>query len=562
MPKLTGSHVLLRSLKLEGVDTIFTIVGDTILPLVDACADEGMRLVDTRHEAAAMHMADGWARITGRPGVVLVTGGPGFANAISALPNIYTSESPVVLLTGSAELPEKGMYAFQEIDQVGLASPVTKGSWLIHDASRIPDMAATAFRTALSGRPGPVCLTMPIDIQEQERSEEDLPKYGPSSYRSPGKPQGDPYMVKQAVELLANAKRPVVVAANAARYSLNPSTLRDFIEHLGIPVFTVEQARGMISDDHPLCFGYGDAALNAAARRFRESDVVVLLGKRLDHRYRYGSPPYFSAEAKIIQVDPSPDEIGKNRGVSLGIQGDIGAVVTQMLAEAQAQGAKAGDISPWLEQLESDAHGWREHLDSFNGDETPLHPISVYSEVEPLIGEDDVIIIDGGDYVQWGRCYLKARKLGHWMRLGPLSQLGCGLPYALGAKLARPQSNVFLFMGDGSIGFYLMEYDTAVRFNLNITTVLGNDSTWGIDKNFQLAYYGRAVNTDLRYVAYEQLVSTLGGHGETVSRREEIAPALGRALGSGKPSLLNVVIGSHQSPLADAMVARKTAQRS
>ena len=235
MPKLTGSHVLLRSLKLEGVDTIFTIVGDTILPLVDACADEGMRLVDTRHEAAAMHMADGWARITGKPGVVLVTGGPGFANAISALPNIYTSESPVVLLTGSAELPEKGMYAFQEIDQVSLASPVTKGSWLIHDASRIPDMAATAFRTALSGRPGPVSLTMPIDIQEQERSEEDLPKYGPSAYRSPGRPQGDPDMVKQAVELLANAKRPVVVAANAARYSLNPSTLRDFVEHMGGP---------------------------------------------------------------------------------------------------------------------------------------------------------------------------------------------------------------------------------------------------------------------------------------------------------------------------------------
>ena len=211
MPTLNGGHLFVRCLKQEGIQKVFTIVGDTILPLVDAAADEGIEFIDTRHEGAAMHMADGYARITGRPAVAMFTGGPGFSNAISGLPAIYTSESPVIFVAGAAELPEKGMTTFQEIDQVSMAAPVTKGSWLIHDRRRIPEYVATAFRTAMSGRPGPVHLTLPIDIQEQTVSEEELPPYLPREYRNMGRPQGDSSLIDEAASLLSNAQRPVIV---------------------------------------------------------------------------------------------------------------------------------------------------------------------------------------------------------------------------------------------------------------------------------------------------------------------------------------------------------------
>ena len=328
MPELNGGHLFIRCLKQEGVQKVFTIVGDTILPLVDAAADEGIEFIDARHEGAAMHMADGYARITGQPSVALFTGGPGFANAISGLPAIYTSESPVIFVAGCAELPEKGQATFQEIDQVAMAAPVSKGSWLIHEKNRIPEFVATAFRTAMSGRPGPVHLTLPIDLQEAPISEEDLPPYLPHEYRSMGRPQGDPALIEQAANLLANAQRPVIIVGNPARYSVEPAQLEALAEAYGIPIFTVEQARGLIDDLHPLCFGYADGALNRTARKFREADVVLLLGKRLDHRYRYGG--IFDADAKLIQADPSPAEIGRNRGVAVGLLGDLGAIVDQL----------------------------------------------------------------------------------------------------------------------------------------------------------------------------------------------------------------------------------------
>lgn len=556
MAKLTGSHLFIRCLKLEGVQKVFTIVGDTILPLVDAAVDEGIDFIDTRHEGAAMHMADGYARITGQPAVAMFTGGPGFSNAISALPAIYTSESPVVFIAGCGELPEKGMAGFQEIDQTSMAAPATKGSWLVHDQRRIPEFVATAFRTATSGRPGPVHLTLPINLQEQEITEDDLPHYLPREYRHMGRAQGDPSLIQEAASLLRQAKRPVIIVGNPARYSVSPEQLAALAETAGIPVFTVEQARGLLDDDHPFCFGYADGALNGAARRFRVADVVLLLGKRMDHRYRYGQPPFFSPTAKIIQADPAAAEIGRNRGVAVGLLGDLGAIAEQLTA-AIANGAKP-DISPWLSQLKQDRKAWLDDLRARATAESLLHPMDVYTRIEPLIDRDTFIVLDGGDYVQWGRSYLKAHQPGHFLRLGPLSHLGAGIPYGMAAKLAHPASKVLVFIGDGSFGFYSMEYDTCIRHNLPITTVLGNDATWGIDKTFQLAYFNRAVGTDLRFVRYDKVVEAIGGYAEHVEKPEEVAPAVERALSSGRPSLVNVIVRSGASPLAEAMINRRT----
>jgi len=558
MPKLTGAHLFVRCLKQEGIQKVFTIVGDTILPLVDAAADEGIEFIDTRHEGAAMHMADGYARITGQPAVGIFTGGPGFANAISALPAIYTSESPVIFIAGSAELPEKGMATFQEINQVEMAAPVSKGSWLIHDLTRIPEYVATAFRTAMSGRPGPVHLTLPIDIQEQEISEEELPPYLPQEYRNQGRPMGDQALIGQAASLLRQAQRPVIIAGNPARYSVSPEQLQALAETTGIPVFTVEQARGLLDDEHPLCFGYADGALNPAARRFREADVVLLLGKRLDHRYRYGQ--IFGANAKIIQADASPAEIGRNRGVAVGLLGDLGAIVDQIVDQFTGAAGKlpAGGIAQWLDQLRADRAGWTDSLKARATGEQPMHPLDVFTRIEHLIDEDTVIVMDGGDYVQWGRCYFKARKPGHFMRLGPLSHLGAAVPYGMAAKLANPNSKVLVITGDGSFGFYTMEFDTCIRHNLPITVVMGNDATWGIDKTFQLAYYNRAVGTDLRFIRYDQVVESIGGYAEYVEDPDGVGPAVERAIVSGRPSLVNISVRPGASPLADAMIARRT----
>ena len=555
MATLTGAHLFIRCLKLEGIEKVFTIVGDTILPLVDAAEDEGIQFIDTRHEGAALHMADGYARITGRPAVGMFTGGPGFSNAISALPAIYTSESPVVFVAGCAELPEKGMATFQEIDQVSMAAPVTKGSWMIHDRKRIPEFVATAFRTATTGRPGPVHLTLPIDIQDQEISEDELPQYLPQEYRPTGRPQGDPALIEAAAVLLKGAERPVIIAGNPARYSVAPEQLQALAESTGIPVFTVEQARGLLDDEHPLCFGYADGALNPTARRFREADVVLLLGKRLDHRYRYGG--VFSADARIIQADPSAAEIGRNRGVAVGIEGDLGAVVEQLTATA-AKGGPKGDIGDWKAQLNTDRENWHNELRSKATGEEPLHPLDVYTNLRQHIDDDTVIVMDGGDYVQWGRSFLNARMPGRFMRLGPLSHLGAGIPYGMAAKLAHPESKVLVFIGDGAFGFYAMEYDTCIRHNLPITAVMGNDSTWGIDKTFQVAYYNRAVGTDLRTIRYDKMVESIGGYAEYVEKASDVGPAVGRALDSGRPSLVNVTVRSGASPLADAMISRRT----
>ena len=554
MAILTGAHLFIRCLKLEGIQKVFTIVGDTILPLVDAAADEGIEFIDTRHEGAAMHMADGYARITGRPSVGIFTGGPGFSNAISALPAIYTSESPVIFVAGCAELPEKGMVTFQEIDQTAMAAPVTKGSWLIHDRRRIPEYVATAFRTATSGRPGPVHLTLPIDLQEQEISEEEIPSYLPSEYRSQGRSQGDPNLVQEAVSILHQAQRPVIIAGNPARYSVEPEQLQALAETTGIPVFTVEQARGLLDDEHPLCFGYADGALNPAARRFREADAVLLLGKRLDHRYRYGQ--VFGPTARIIQADPSPAEIGRNRGVAVGLLGDLGAIVEQLTAAAGSR--PKSDFGPWLNQLEEDRTSWLESLRDKASGQQPMHPMDVYRAIEPILDRDTIIVLDGGDYVQWGRSYLKARLPGHFFRLGPLSHLGAGIPYGMAAKLAHPEKQVLVFIGDGAFGFYPMEFDTCIRHNLPMTVVLGNDATWGIDKTFQIAYFNRAVATDLRPIRYDKVVESIGGYAELVEIPGEVGPAVRRALASGQPSLVNVVVGSGASPLAEAMIARRT----
>jgi acetolactate synthase-1/2/3 large subunit len=553
--KVTGSHLIGKALQLEGVRNIFTIAGDHILPVLDVMADMDFRFIDTRHEQAAVHMADAWGRLTGQPGVSMYTT-PGFANALPGLAHALHSESPVISISGSAELAELGRGAMQEIDQISAAQPFTKGSWMVHDARRIPDFIARAVRTAYAGRRGPVHLTIPMDVQEQEISEDEVTFFPPSEYRAAEHTQATPKLIQQAVELLHQAQRPFIIAGGPTSYAASGAVLQQFIELTQMPLFTEEVARGLVSDDHPLCLGFFERGLNRAARLLREADVVVLLGRKQDYTIGYAQPPVIAADARIIQIDPSAAEIGRNRGVTVGIVGDIEAVVEQMTEAAKTKTWKA---LPWLKQLRAEQEAHRVWLDGLAKSEQPMHAMYVHKILGNMLRPDDCLVFDGGDFCHFGRAYLPSRRPRRWWYVPTLGMLGSSLPTAIAAKLAYPDSRVVMLTGDGAFGFNAMEFDTAVRHNLPVVAILGNDAAWGIDRQIQLGLYGRPVATDLLQSHYEMVAQGLGAHGEYVERPEDLAPALERAFASGKPALVNVAVQRAISPRAEAAIARRKA---
>ena len=549
---VSGSELIARALSLEGVQTVFTLAGDHILPALDVMADQGFRFIDTRHEQAAVHMADAWGRITGQPGVAMYTT-PGFANAIPGLTNAMHSGSPLLSISGCAELLELGRGAMQEIDQVGMAQPVTKGSWMVTDARRIPDMISTALRVAYEGRRGPVHLTIPVDVQQQLVPEEQIAFYGPGEYRDIGAPAASLDKIRDAVDILHAADRPLLIVGSAGAYARSGETLETLIETTRIPLMTEGDARGLVSDAHPYCYGFFDSGLNRAARLLREADAVVLMGRKQDLIVGYAMPPTIAPGAKVIQVDPSAAEIARNRGVSVGIHGDVEAVARQMTEEASKREWR--DL-PWLSRLEQERVAQQKDLESLAQSESPMHAIFVHKAVRYHVGPEDIVSYDGGDFCHFGRAYSPALSPKTWWYLPPLGMLGQALPTAIAAKAAYPERRVFMFTGDGAFGFNAMEYDTAVRHNLPIVGIMGNDSAWGIDRQIQVGVYGKPVATDLLPSRYDQVVRGLGGHGELIEHPDELDSAIERAIRLDRPALLNVRVQNAISPRAQAAINR------
>ncbi|HXV81123.1 MAG TPA: thiamine pyrophosphate-binding protein [Candidatus Binatia bacterium] len=555
MGRISGAELICRALKLEGVTNVFALAGDHILPVLDTMADQDFRIIDTRHEQAAVHMADGWARITEQPGICMYTT-PGFANAIPGLTNAMHSESPVISIAGCADRNDLGRGGQQEIDQVHMAAPMTKGSFLVDEARRIPEFIRRAMRLAFSGRRGPVHLTIPIDLQEGSVDEEQVELSEPNAYRAKESVFAHPEDVRRAIALLCQAKRPMVIAGSAAGYTLSGETLQKFIETTRLPVLTEEQSRGLISDNHPYVFGFFERGLNRAAAKIREADVVLLLGRKQDFTIGFCRPPHVAADAKIVQVDPSALEIGRNRGVAVGIVGDVTSVLDQMTREAAE--LKWEDL-PWLEELREARAAQSVWTEKLARHESPMHALFVHKTLMSILRPDDCLVFDGGDFCHFGRSLLPALKPKRWFYVSSLGMLGSSVPTALAAKVAYPDSRVIVLTGDGAFGFNGMEFDTAVRHRLNIVSILGNDSAWGIDRQIQLGLYGRPVATELLQTRYEQVVQGLGGYGEFVERAESLEPALQRAFASGRPALLNVEIQRAISPRAEAAIGRRKA---
>jgi thiamine pyrophosphate-dependent acetolactate synthase large subunit-like protein len=551
-----GAELFIDSLKKLGVTHIFTLVGDHLNEILRVADREGLSIVDTRHEAAAVHMADGWGRITRTPGVSMVTGGPGHTNSISGIATAHTTGSPIVAVSGMSSSAGRDRNAFQDIDQLALVQGITKYAAIPGTVGQIPFHVRKAFQEAVQGRAGASHLSVPVDMLTSKVKEHAPLPAGPIV---PQRPAPLAWDVARLIDLLDGAERPVVIAGSGAWWADAGEELREFVEKASLPLFTVCLARGVVSDDHPLCFGYGDPTLSrAAAKAFKEADLVVVLGKKLDYRLRLGGTQLFSADAKFVQVDIHAEELGLNRALEVAMLADV-KVTLQQINEALGS-RPAPDRTAWLGQVRQAEEAWEQELASVAAKPgSPMHPLHFFMQMRNWVPENATLCWDGGDFVHWGRCSIPARRPMHWLRLGALAGLGACFPIGLTAKILRPDSPSIIISGDGSLGFYAAEMDTAVRHNLPVIIIVGNDGGWGIERELQLGTYGgdTTVACELRRTRYDLVMKGFGGEGEFVEQPEDIRPALDRALKSEKPYLINVDIRGARSPFTQYQLAGK-----
>jgi acetolactate synthase-1/2/3 large subunit len=551
----TGAELFIASLKKLGTSHIFTLVGDHLNEILRVADREGLSIVDTRHESAAVHMADGWGRITRTPGVSMVTGAPGHTNSITGIATAYYTGSPLLAVSGMSSSKLRDRFAFQDMDQLALVQGITKYAAVPADAGQIPFYVYRAFLESMTGRSGPTHLSVPVDLlTAQVETHAPLPR-GPVQVRRPGP---EPTDLERAIEVLESAERPAVIAGSGAWWADAGAALEAFLEKTSLPLFTIGLARGLVSDEHPLCFGYADPTLNRAAEQsLQQADVVLVIGKKLDYRLRLGGPQLFSPEAKLIQVDVHAAELGMNRRLEVGMVADA-KLALEDFVEA-LEGRPQPDRSAWLAQIRSARESSRNELEAIARQPSqPMHPLHLFREMLPWLPHDATLCWDGGDFVHWGRNYIPARKPMHWLRLGGLAGLGVCFPIGLVAQIARPNERAIVVTGDGSLGFYLSEMDTAVRFNLPVIIIVGNDGGWGIERELQRGSFDsdKTVACELRRTRYDLVMKAFGGDGEFVERPDQIRPALDRALRSDKPFLINVDIKGYASPFTAYQLRR------
>jgi acetolactate synthase-1/2/3 large subunit len=527
-----GGDLIAETLKAAGVSHLFTLSGGHIAPIYDGCVRQGIRIVDFRHEQAAVHAADGWARVTLEPGVAAVTAGPGVTDAVTGIANARYANSPVLVLSGKNPIVEFEMGSLQEMDQVTLVSSITKWAKTCYDVRRLPDFVSTAIRHATSGRMGPAFLDVPLDVQFNAAPAHVVV---PRGSRTDARPQGDPDLVKEAVRRLGAAERPIVLAGGGVRWSGAHEALEELAHALKVPVFLNSLGRGCLAPDDTWFF--------SAARRFAlgQADLVLALGVDWDFRLGFGTKG-FAPDVTAIQVDVDATHIGRNRPVDVGIVGDPGRVIGQLLDA----GAGSTEEPAWTSRVRDEEIRLLESArPGIESDAVPIHPQRFAKEIRDFLDPDAVVVGDGGDIVGISSSMLQARAPGHWLDPGPFGCLGVGPSFAMAAKLAKPDKQVLVVYGDGSFGLNAMEYESAIRQRIPFVGIIGNDGAWGQIKVAQEALYGpgNAPASELDPEApYHRMVEGLGGYGEKVTSPAEIRPALARAFEANVPACLNVMV--------------------
>jgi acetolactate synthase-1/2/3 large subunit len=544
MDKIIGGRLAAEALIERDVDYIFSLSGGHITPIYQFLENSRITIFDTRHEQAAVFMAEAWARMTRKPAVAMVTAGPGFTNALSGVASARLSNTPVILIAGCVGLESVEKLDLQDMNQLPVIAPMVKKAFVCQVAERIPEYIDMAFRAAMSGRPGPVYLELPCDLLNATI---DPAKVKKMHTRLESKPV-DRENTAKVVDLLKSAKNPVVIAGSGAWYDDAGEELIAFVEKTGIPAFTAGAGRGVIPDTHPLCFESSLAIRPGAAMlALLSTDLVLFLGDSLSLFYIFGE--IFPASAKFVQVDILPDEIGRNRTIDLGIVSDIKSFLMELNGNLEAKAVGAAlrkQFQPWVETLRSAEKDSKDQARSmWECSTVPIHPMRLAKEVNDFMnGEDDIVVADGGDTTTWMGMTRTVRKGGTYLDYGLYGCLAVGLPYAIAAKLKNPDKRVLAIMGDGSTGFNFMEYHTAIRKKIPIVVVIGNDQAWGMIMHSQQLRLGHHIpeGTELGWVDYHKMVETLGGFGICVEKPEDIRPALEAAFASGKTACINVKV--------------------
>jgi acetolactate synthase-1/2/3 large subunit len=532
---MTGDQLLARSLKKCGTEVVFYLLGGPCLELVGECEKEGIKCIDTRDERGASLMAQAYSRVTGKAGICITAAGPGTANAVTGVSNAFIDGTPVIAIGGSTALLTHEIGVFQEIDLLSIMKPITKEAWQIGRTERIPAYVGMAFRHALSHKPGPVYLDCPADVLKGEVRESQVldseEEIDPEAINR-AHPAGDPEAVRKAVQLLWEAKRPLIIAGSGALWSGAESSFKDFVEATGIPFYTTPLARGLLPEDHPLCL---TAARNMA---WREADVVLAIGTRANFIVQHFLPPRFSRRVKLIVVNIDAAEIGHNKRAQVGIVGDAGAVLRQLTAEVGDMFRSRKELS-WVKRLRAENAQKRAEVEPLlNSDQLPIHPLRLCKEVRDFLPRESILVVDGNETLSFARQTVPTYHSRHRLNSGVFGCIGIGVAFGIGAKVAKPDKPVLVLTGDGSFGYGAIEMDTAARHKLPIVVVVSNNGGWvAKDDLFPL-------NRDLGFTSYEKLVEALGGYGERVDQPQDIRPALERAFESGKPALVNVITDS------------------
>ncbi|MBN1660279.1 MAG: SDR family NAD(P)-dependent oxidoreductase [Anaerolineae bacterium] len=547
--RLNGGDLVVRVLRDAGVTHCFTIVGGHNYHLVNACLEAGLTVVDVRHEMNAAHMADAWARFTGKPALVAVDAAPGLVNAVPGIEVAYEAQVPMIVINAQGSLEGRDLGVMQAIDQLRLLRPITKWQRTCFELKRLPEYTATALRYATTGRPGPVFLDFPLELLHATMDEDEVT--WPANYRPAARPLGDPEQVRAALDILRTAKKPLVVAGSGVWWAGAGDELCRFVKATGVPVLTRNLARGLLPDDHPLACGFYPTPAAGA-------DAFLILGTRLDWTVGFGQFPLFDRDAKVAQVDITPEAIGKNRPIHAAIVGDAGQVLRQMLALLPELGEWSIDPA-WPARAHRSLTAMREGTarEAKIADRPPgklMHSIQLVQELARILPREAIKVVDGGYSGAFGIQYFDANVPGGVTWVGSAAHLGVGLAYAISAKLAHPDAPVVAFMGDGSFGLCAMEFDTAVRHGVPIVVVIANDEGWGEVRDGQRRRFGddHVVGTNLGATRYDELARALGGHGEFVECVDELEPVLRRAFDSALPAIVNVHTDPEQRSTAVA----------
>jgi len=491
-----------------------------------------------RHEAAVVHAADGWSRMTRKPGLAIVTGGPGHTNALTGIATAHSNGSPVIAISGTPATEARHRVVFQDIDQVGMAAPVTKFSHLVTTPSQVPFALGRAYRESFTGRYGASHLSIPVNVFTGKT---EAPLRMPAPIAGVSRTCED---VAAAMDLLASAQRPVVIGGSGVWWSDAGAALLKFLKQTRLPYFDVTMARGVISEKFAGHCGYADPALNRGCiPAFQAADVVLVLGKRIDYRLAMGGPRLFGKETRFIQIDLEPSELGNVRDVAIGLTGDVRTFLEAALPPAQWEPKK-----DWLKQIAKWRKEWMTQLLAPPPEDSLLHPGAFFAEVKRTLPVSPLLSFDGGDFIHWGRAILPALHSGGWLRLGPMATIGAALPFVMAQQMARPKQPVMMMTGDGSLGFYIAELDTMVRYNIPAVIIVGNDGGWGLERELQGAVQGTTTACELRRTRYDLICQGFGGGGETIDRLDQVGPALERAFAFQGPYVLNVNIRGARSP--------------